>query len=77
VSALIPELLTPGAANSLAVNVRRSSKTEPDATRLEVLKRILSNYQAPVAREVMDFQIALAASEASDLNFVPEIFRRK
>ena len=77
VSALIPELLTPGAANSLAVNVRRSSKTEPDAPGLEILERILSTYQAPVAREAMDFQIALAASEASDLNFVPEIFRRK
>jgi AAA+ superfamily predicted ATPase len=77
VEKLIPELLTPGAANTLAVALRRATKTEPAASVAALLERILSTYQAPVSREVMDFQIGLAAAEASDLNFVPPVFRSK
>lgn len=75
-SKLVPDLLTPGAANALAVTVRRATRTDSDTPPVDMLRRILSNYQAPVPRDVMEFQIGLAASEASDLEFVPEPFRR-
>jgi len=35
----------------------------------------LTGYQHPVPADVMNFQIALAAKEATDGDFVPEIFR--
>ena len=41
------------------------------------VQECLDGYQNPVAAEVMDFQIGLAVKEASDLEFVPEIFRGK
>ena len=74
--ARIPPLLTPGAAEALAVKIYRQVRTgacKPD----EVLALCLSEYQSPVAPEVMAFQIQIAANEATDLEFVPLIFRRK
>lgn len=69
----LPKLLTPGAAESIAVKVYRLTKTQnltPDAA----LAATLSDYQPPVPEEVMNFQIKLAVEEASDLSFVPKEF---
>lgn len=74
VEALIPALLTPGAAEAIAVKLYRSVKTE-QVDAIEALRRTLDSYQNPVPRDVMEFQIALAAREASDGDFVPELFR--
>jgi len=71
---LIPELVTPGAAESLAIKVYRLMKTrnlEPVAA----LRDCLDEYQNPVPAEIMQAQIRMAVDEASDLSFVPEIFR--
>ena len=71
---LIPELVTPGAAESLAIKVYRLMKTrglEPVAA----LRDCLDEYQNPVSAEIMQAQIRMAVEEASDLSFVPEMFR--
>ena len=70
----IPMLLTPGAAEVLAVKVYRNSKTEK-LSPSEALSQALTGYQHPVPADVMNFQIALAAKEATDGEFVPEQFR--
>lgn len=72
---LIPELLTPGAAESIAVKLYRAVRTGA-ASPLEALRETLDSYQSPVPADVMEFQIALAAREASDGDFVPDAFRR-
>jgi len=74
VESLIPKLLTPGAAESIAVKVYRSVRTE-GLSPVDALRDTLDLYQPPVPADVMDFQIALAAREASDGDFVPEMFR--
>lgn len=71
---LIPALLTPGAAEALAVKVYRLIRTESRQP-IEALRECLTDYQNPVPREVMDFQIQIAIQEASDLDFVPPLFR--
>ncbi|MEW6302403.1 MAG: ATP-binding protein [Verrucomicrobiota bacterium] len=73
---LIPTLMTPGAAEALSIKLYRTIKTQGVAPR-EALGQALATYQSPVAREIMEFQIELAVSEASDKDFVPEMFRRK
>jgi hypothetical protein len=70
----LPPLLTPGAAETLSVKLYRLTRTE-NKSPADALKDVLADYQMPVPREVMEFQIALAAREASDLDFVPPIFR--
>jgi len=72
----IPPLLTPGAAEAFAVKIYRQVRTGACKTD-EVLTQCLSEYQSPIAPEVMAFQIQIAADEATDLEFVPPIFRRK
>src|SRR5258706_8691034 len=74
VEPMVPPLLTPGAAEAVAVKVYRTTNTE-NIPPLEALKRTLDSYQSPVPQDVLDFQITLAAREASDVDFVPEIFR--
>ena len=73
---VLPLLLTPGAAEALSVKIYRLVKVQ-GKTPLEAVQQCLDGYQNPVAAEVMDFQIGLAVKEASDLEFVPEIFREK
>ncbi len=76
----MPLLLTPGAAEALAVKIYRRVQTSDPArplTGLEALSESLNDYQNPVPREVMDFQIGLAIREASDLEFVPEKLRTR
>lgn len=70
----LPLLLTPGAAEAIAVKAYRLSKTQS----LEALKAIdacLTGYQAPVPENVLKFQMQLAVREATDLAFVPESLR--
>jgi len=74
VEQLVPPLMTPGAAEALAVKTYRVMKTENlDPTR--ALRRALVGYQSPVVPEVMRSQIALAVTEASDMDFVPPTFQ--
>ena len=72
----IPPLLTPGAAEALVMKVYRQVRTSASSL-AEVLPECLMEYQKPIAPDVMEYQIQIAVSEASALEFVPEIFRRK
>jgi hypothetical protein len=72
----IPPLLTPGAAEAFAVKIYRQVRTG-SSTLEEVLTESLAEYQNPISPEVMAFQIQIAASEATALEFVPAIFRHK
>jgi len=74
VESMIPPLLTPGAAESIAVKVYRSVRVD-GLSPIDALRDTLDGYQNPVPADVMQFQIALAAREASDGDFVPEPFR--
>jgi len=74
IESLVPPLLTPGAAESIAVKLYRSVRAEGLAP-LDALRDTLDGYQTPVPADVMQFQISLAAREASDGDFVPEPFR--
>lgn len=71
---LVPSLVTPGAAESIAIKVYRQVKTEGVSAE-EALLDCLDEYQNPIPEEIMDFQIGLAVKEASDLDFVPAVFR--
>jgi hypothetical protein len=71
----IPLLLTPGAAEAIAVKSYRLARTQ----KLEPIKAIdacLTGYQPPVAEDVLKFQMVLAIREATDLAFVPESLRK-
>jgi hypothetical protein len=74
--AKVPTLLTPGAAEALAVKVYRCVRAQGKRPE-EALAQCLTDYQNPVSREVLDFQTRLAVDEASDLEFVPPAFRRR
>jgi hypothetical protein len=72
----VPDLLTPGAAESIIVKVYRLAQT----TKLgvgEALRRCLSEYQSPVPAELMAAQIRLAIQETSDMEFVPAKIRER
>lgn len=73
---LMPLLLTPGAAEALAVKIYRLVQVAGQAPR-DAVRECLTGYQNPVASEIMDFQIGLAVKEATDLDFVPEYFRSR
>jgi len=70
----IPAHLTPGGAESIAVKLYRLVRTT-GLDPAEAFADILADYQDPIPRDVMDFQIQLAIREASDLAFVPTVFR--
>jgi hypothetical protein len=70
----MPTLMTPGAAEALAMKIYRAAKTRSLAPRAATA-RALADYQPPIAREVLDAQIGLAVNEASEWEFVPEAFR--
>ncbi|HEX8254127.1 MAG TPA: AAA family ATPase [Thermoanaerobaculia bacterium] len=74
IESLVPKLLTPGAAEAIAVKLYRAARTG-GLTAVDALRDTLEGYQTPVPPDVMEFQIALAAREASDGDFVPEAFR--
>jgi len=69
----VPVLLTPGAAETIAVKTYRLMRTkaiEPAAA----LAECLTQYRPPVAIETIEFQMQLAIAEASDPSFVPAAF---
>ncbi len=67
---LVPNLLTPGAAEAIAVKAYRLSRTA-NRSAPEALRECLTGYQSPIPKPTMEFQIALAIAEASDPEFVP------
>ena len=67
----LPELLTPGAAEALAVAAYRLTRTSSLPPALALIE-CLKNYRPPVAREILLAQIQLAAEEATEASFVPE-----
>lgn len=69
-----PLLLTPGAAEALAVKAYRLVRTAGLAP-LEAVRRCLTGYQGPVPPDVLEFQMRLAVREATDLAFVAPAFR--
>jgi hypothetical protein len=71
----MPLMLTPGAAEALAVKAFRLAKTKSMEPRAAVAA-CLDGYQNPVPPAIMDFQIGLAVDEATDLAFVPEPLRK-
>ena len=74
VEPLIPPLMTPGAAEALAVKIYRLVKTD-NLQSFDAMSRALTGYQSPVAPEIIRAQISLAVAEASDMDFVPTAFR--
>lgn len=71
----LPLLLTPGAAEALAVKVYRQVRTS-QLSALAALKQCLQGYQPPVAEQVLRQQMILAIREATDVAFVPEALRQ-
>jgi hypothetical protein len=71
---LLPLLLTPGAAETLAVKIYRLVRTSK-CSPLDSFRSCLIDYQNPVPLETLEFQIRLDAIESSDLEFVPAAFR--
>ena len=74
-TAKLPTLLTPGAAEALVVKAYRVARTE-NVKGVEALELCLESYQNPVPQDVLDNQMRLAVREATDLSFVPESLRR-
>jgi len=70
----IPLLLTPGAAETLAVKIYRLVRTS-NIDPVAAVRACLSDYQNPVSLDTLELQIRLAVTEASDLEFVPTKFR--
>lgn len=70
----LPTLLTPGAAETLALKIYRNIKTR-HLTPAAALTEALVGYQNPVPLATLRFQIELAAREATDQSFVPPMFR--
>ncbi|MHA6491684.1 AAA family ATPase [Pseudomonas borbori] len=70
----LPLLLTPGAAEALAVKVYRQVRTAQMAP-LAALAYCLQGYQPPVSEHVLRLQMGIAIQEATDMAFVPESLR--
>lgn len=70
----MPLLLTPGAAEALAVKVYRRVRTM-DESAVDAVRACLVGYQPPVPLDVLEFQIRIAVREATDMQFVPERLR--
>lgn len=70
---VFPDMLTPGAAESLAVRLTRLIHADKLST-TDALVRVVANYRPAVSLAVIDAQIALAIAECSDASFIPEEF---
>ncbi|SDH32303.1 ATPase family associated with various cellular activities (AAA) [Pseudomonas benzenivorans] len=70
----LPLLLTPGAAEALAVKVYRQVRTA-GLQPLAALQQCLQGYQPPVSEQVLRLQMGIAIREATDMAFVPESLR--
>jgi hypothetical protein len=71
---LIPNLLTPGAAEAIAVKVFRGVKAK-GFTAEEALKSVLTGYLPPIDPEILRHQMKLAASETTEPEFVEKKVR--
>ena len=71
----VPELLTPGAAEAIAVKARRLMITR-EISAEEAMSDCLEGYLPPISPAVIQAQIQLAVDEASDVSFIPEQFRK-
>jgi hypothetical protein len=69
-SPLLPELLTPGGAEALAVKAVRLVKTKTHAP-FQAMEHILSSSLPPVPFETLKAQMRLAVKEATESEFVP------
>lgn len=69
-----PSLLTPGAAESILVQVKR--KVELGESVDEAFKDALDDYLPPVSEEILNWQIALAVNECTEMRFIPEAFKK-
>ncbi len=72
----IPELLTAGAAEAIAVKARRIMVTR-ECSAEQALSDCLQDYLPPISPQVIRDQILLAVNEASDASFIPEIFKKR
>ncbi|GAA5496647.1 ATP-dependent zinc metalloprotease FtsH [Rubritalea halochordaticola] len=70
VEALVPDLLTPGAAETISVQTFRLSKTSEHGD-LDALLTCLRDYRPPIAHETLKFQMRLAMDEATDASLIP------
>ncbi|MCP5536396.1 MAG: ATP-binding protein [Akkermansiaceae bacterium] len=70
----MPELLTPGAAEAIAVKARRLMVTRGISAE-QALDNCLEGYLPPVSHAVIQAQIQLAVDEASDASFIPDAFK--
>ncbi len=70
IEAFIPELLTPGAAETLSVKAYRVKMTKQTSD-LDSLLDCLKEYRPPVALETLRHQMHLAAEEATDASLIP------
>lgn len=70
----LPLLLTPGAAEAIAVKSYRLARTQ-SLQPLQAIEACLTGYQPPVPEDTLRFQMQLAVREATDLAFVPESLR--
>jgi hypothetical protein len=70
----IPDRLTPGGAEAISVKAYRLARTA-GLSPLDALRQCLEDYRPAIPPEIMDFQIRLAVSEASDTSFIPPAFR--
>jgi len=73
---LLPLMLTPGAAEVLVMKAYRVARTQ-NVSGGAALSDCLTGYQNPVPADVLEKQIRLAVREASDLSFVPDLFKHK
>jgi hypothetical protein len=73
-TAHMPTLLTPGAAEALVVKAYRHARTQ-NTSGAAALAASLLDYQNPVPPDVLEFQMRIAIREATDLSFVPPQFR--
>jgi SpoVK/Ycf46/Vps4 family AAA+-type ATPase len=73
-SGKLPALLTPGAAENIAVKTYRIVKTKSVNVE-EALGQALEGYQPPIPEAVIRRQMDLAIAESSDPSFIPVEFR--
>lgn len=66
---LIPDMLTPGAAEAIAVKAYRQVKARGE-TPLEALKGVLTGYLPPIDPEILRHQMKLAADENTEPAFL-------
>ena len=71
---LIPNLLTPGAAEAIAVKVFRGVKAK-GLSAAEALESVLTGYLPPIDPEILRHQMNLAASESTEPGFIDQEVR--